>query len=119
MAATRENWKTTPLPVARASISLDRSYTDAEFARIREGNVPQEMEDKWFAFDEEPWLSLHRSWTGFGIYQVRFEPAGEGTRVAEVLVSRDTEQYTGTDCIADAMAEFERKTIKVLELAEG
>lgn len=103
MAATRDDWKNTPLPAARASTTLGRTYTAAEFERIREGSVPQEMEDKWFAFYEEPWLYLHRSWTGFGIYQVRFEPAGDGARVAEVLVSRDPEQYTGTDGTADAL----------------
>ena len=70
MAANRNDWKTTPLPAARVGITLDRTYAADEFARIKEGDVPQEMEDKWFAFYEEPWLYLHRSWTGFGIYQV-------------------------------------------------
>jgi len=71
MAATRDDWETTPLPTARASISLDRTYNAAEFMRIREGNVPQEMEDRWFVFYEEPWLHLHRSWTGFGVRLLR------------------------------------------------
>lgn len=61
------------------------------------------MEDKWFAFYEEPWLYLHRSWTGFGIYQVRFELTDGGHRVAEILVSRDPRQYTSTDGDADAL----------------
>jgi hypothetical protein len=103
MAATRDDWKTTPLPAARASITLDRTYSADEFARIKQGNVPQEMEEKWFAFYEEPWLYLHRSWTGYGIYQVRFEPADGGGRVAGVLVSRDPEQYRSTDGISDAL----------------
>jgi hypothetical protein len=103
MAATRGDWKTTPLPVARASIDLHRAYSAEEFARIQEGNVPQEMEDKWFAFYEAPWLYLHRSWTGYAVYQVRFEPADGGGRVAEVLVSRDPDQYRSTDATSDAL----------------
>lgn len=103
MAATRDDWKSTPLPAARAAISLDRVYTAAESERICKGNVPQEMEDKWFAFYEEPWLHLHRSWTGFGIYQVRFESVDGGSRVAEVLVSRDPEQHMSTDSTRDAL----------------
>jgi hypothetical protein len=35
MAATRDDWNTTPLPTARASITLDRNYSADEFARIR------------------------------------------------------------------------------------
>jgi hypothetical protein len=103
MTASRNDWKTTPLPVARAAIACDRTYSANEFALIREGHVPEEMEDKWFAFYEKPWLYLHRSWTGFGIFNVRFEPVGEGARVAEVLVSRDAEQYTSTDDTSDSL----------------
>jgi len=82
---------------------LDRTYSADEFARIQEGHVPQRMEDKWFAFYEVPWLYLHRSWTGYGVYQVRFESTDGVDRVAEVLVSRDPEQYRSTDGAFDAI----------------
>ncbi len=103
MAAKRDDWKTITLPTARTSISLDRTYTADEFERICEGNIPQEMEDKWFAFYEEPWLYLHRSWSGFCIYQVRFERTGIEVHVAEVLVSREAEQYKSKDGVADSL----------------
>jgi len=62
------------------------------------------MEDKWFTFYEEPWLHLHRSWSGFCIYQVQFELIATGSyRVAQVIVNRDPEQYKGTDDKADAL----------------
>jgi ADP-ribosyl-[dinitrogen reductase] hydrolase len=51
------------------------------------------MEDKWFAYYEEPRLYLHRSWTGFLIYRVRFEPEGEGGRAVELEVNEDRGQY--------------------------
>ena len=103
MAATRDDWNITPLPAERASITVDRTYSPVEFARIKEGNVPHEMEDKWFAFYEGPWLYLHRSWTGYGIYQVRFELSDDGARVAEALVSREAKQYESTDGNSDAL----------------
>lgn len=103
MAATRNDWKAAPLPTARTSITFDRTYSADEFARIQEGHVPQRMEDKWFAFYEEPWLYLHRSWTGYAVYQVRFESVDGGGRVADVLVSRDSEQYRSTDGAFDAL----------------
>jgi hypothetical protein len=103
MAASRDDWKTTPLPVARVELTCDRTYSADEYARLKEGHIPEEMEDKWFAFYEEPWLYLHRSWTGFGIFQVRFERVGKGGRVAESLASRDPEQYTSTDDTGDSL----------------
>lgn len=103
MAATRDDWRITPLSSARTSVTLDRTYSRDEFTRIKEGHVPKEMEDKWFVFYEEPWLYLHRSWTGYGIYQVRFEPTDNGIRVAEAIVSRNPNQYQGTDDNSDAL----------------
>jgi hypothetical protein len=103
MVARRNDWKTTPFPAKHEATTLDRTYTGAELGRILQGTVPEVMEDKWFTFYEEPWLYLHRSWTGFGIFQVRFEPVGDGARVAEVLVNRDPAQYTSTDSTADAL----------------
>jgi hypothetical protein len=103
MIATRGDWKTAPLPSARKSLLFDGSYTSAEFERIKEGLIPESMDDKWFVFFEEPWLHLHRSWTGFCIYQVRFEPAGEGVRVAEVLANREPDQYGETDDTRDML----------------
>ena len=62
--ATRTSWKTLPLPEARVAVDFTASCTKEEFQRIRRGLIPREMEDKWFIFYEEPWLYLHRSWTG-------------------------------------------------------
>lgn len=100
--AVRGDWKTTPMPQARAAVALDRSYTFAEFAALQAGLIPAEMEDKWFIFFEDPWLYLHRSWTGFCVFQVRFETTKTGVRVAEALVNRDPKQYAGTSGSEDA-----------------
>ena len=100
--AVRGDWKTRPMPEARATIALEHSYTLAEFAALQAGLVPEEMEDKWFIFFEDPWLYLHRSWTGFCIFQVRFETTATGVRVAEALVNRDPAQYGGTSAREDA-----------------
>jgi hypothetical protein len=97
MAATRGDWKTKPLPAQRHAFSPDRNYSAEEFKRLQEGDIPREMEDKWFSFYEEPWLYLHRSWTGYCVYQVRFEVTASGARAVEALVNRNPRQYRGTD----------------------
>jgi hypothetical protein len=94
--ARRESWKTQPMPIweAHPSSGLTKKYSLAEFEEIKRGLVPEEMEDKWFIFYEEPWLYLHRSWTGFCIFQVRFERADSQVRIAQVLANRHPDQRT-------------------------
>jgi 8-oxo-dGTP diphosphatase len=59
------------------------------------------MEDRWLIFYEAPWLYLHRSWTGFCIYKVRFQPSGDGMSAVETVVNRDPSQYSETDGAKD------------------
>ncbi len=103
VVVTRGDWKTKPFPPVHESIALDRRYSPAEFQHLKEGHIPTRMEDKWFAYYEEPWLYLHRSWSGYCVYKVRFDSAGGQARVAEVLVNREVEQYRSTDTARDAL----------------
>jgi hypothetical protein len=100
--ATRDSWQTKPMPEQRARLSLEHRYTPEEFEAIGRGFVPENMDDKWFIYLEQDWLYLHRSWTGLCIFQARFERAGNGHRIAEAWVNRDSEQYNSTDASYDA-----------------
>lgn len=102
--AQRGDWKILPLAAQRADIRLTRRYSADDMARIRRGLIPREMEDKWFAYVEGETLHLHRSWTGFQIYQVTFAADGDGFVAARAEVTRDPEQYRQTDDDADARA---------------
>ena len=65
------------------------------------------MEDKWFIFYEEPWLYLHRSWTGAGIYGVRFQSDGAIVPAVESWASRDA-SYKATS------VEYDRAILRFL-----
>ena len=106
--ATRGSWKIYPCPAERATLKLAEVYSLSEFEQIKVGLIPQEMEDKWFMFFEEPWLFIHRSWTGFCIYGIRWESSPQGAAVVETWVSRDKEQYRET------RTEYEEKLLKFL-----
>jgi hypothetical protein len=97
MAATRESWETKPLPETRKRIPYARTFGATERARLVEGLLPQEMEDKWFIFYEAGWLFLHRSWTGLCIYAVLLRDEAGGCIVDEAWVNRDPAQYRETD----------------------
>ena len=58
--ATSTSWKTEPLPANRVRLKLERSFDAAEWDALQQGVIPEEMEDKWFIYEEGGWLNFHR-----------------------------------------------------------
>ena len=99
----RPDWKLFPLPERFSTIPLDQTYSDAESDLIMAGFLPREMEDKWFLFFENDTLFIHRSWTGYCIYQVHFvREGGMALRATHAEANRDPDQYRNTDDAEDA-----------------
>ena len=85
------------MPSESKLLLLEEVYTAAEFNNITEGLIPERMEDKWFIFYEAPVLYLHRSWTGFCIFAVYFEPLYDGGQIMKVVVNRNPSQHSETN----------------------
>jgi O-acetyl-ADP-ribose deacetylase (regulator of RNase III) len=89
----RGDWKAIPIerpvPISAPDIALQPD----QYAALKRGLKPQAMEDKWFAFFEGDRLYLHRSWTGFGIYEVEFVREGDVYVPDEVLVTDDPDKF--------------------------
>ena len=96
--ADRNDWKTSDMPEQHERFIFERSFTAQQMAVLRRGNIPQEMEDKWFWYMEGDTLFAHRSWTGFCIYRIDFKPDNNHL----VTVNRDPEQYKSTNIKEDA-----------------
>lgn len=99
--ARADSWKRLPAPAKRADLPFDAVYDADQYARLRQGRIPQEMEDKWFIYLEDGQLCLHRSWTGTWIYALRLEPEGASWRAAGAWVNRDPDQYGCTNLDVD------------------
>jgi hypothetical protein len=82
MAATKDRWKRIPF-TSGIAIPFQATFSGEEVDKLREGLVPEVMEDKWFIYLQEPHLFLHRSWTGQPVYRVKLEPTGAGASVVE------------------------------------
>ncbi len=95
--ARRGDWKTQPMPERHETFTLDRTFSSVQMTALRCGNIPQEMEDKWFWFMEGSTLYAHRSWTGNCIYIIEFGDDGHH----KVTVNRDPEQYGCTSTEED------------------
>ena len=96
--AKKTDWKTEPMPVRNATFQFKRKFTKEQMVALMKGNIPQEMEDKWFWYYEDGKLYAHRSWTGFCIYIIKFEM---NTGIHTVIVNRNPEQYKCTDISED------------------
>ena len=91
--ATRDSWTTHPMPEKHTRLMASWKFNDIEYNQMIRGLIPEQMEDKWFIFYEGGWLRFHRSWTGYCIYQVQLRERDSKIEVAQILVSRDLEQY--------------------------
>jgi hypothetical protein len=103
--ATRGCWKVLPLPEIQVDLCFAESYTTAEFELIKRGSIPDDMEDKWFIFFEEPWVYVHRSWTGSGVFGAEFRPSLGGASVVSSWVGRSQ---------ASAATDYDRALLKCL-----
>lgn len=95
--AVRSDWKALDMPQRHEEFILERTFTPEQMSILRRGNIPQEMEDKWFWYMEGDTLYAHRSWTGFCVYIIEFSDDGRH----KVTVNRDPEQYTCTSVEED------------------
>ncbi len=95
--AVRGDWKTSEMPARHDTFILDRCFTPQQMKKLRKGNIPQGMEDKWFWYMEGDTLFAHRSWTGYCIYRIDFSL--DNCHV--VTVSREPEQYKCTSIDED------------------
>ena len=106
--ATIESWKTLPTPAAREDLGFTARFTTPEAESMKRGFIPQSMDDRWFICFHDGWLFFYRSWTGYCTYGLRLDTTPKGMQVSESWVSRDPEQYRGTDI------EDDRKLVRHL-----
>ena len=96
--AVRGDWEIVPMPKRSKHIPMNIRISHENMKLIRRGVVPEQMEDKWFIFCDKDVLYLHRSWTGFCVYEVRFRDRGQYIELVDVVVNCDPAQYkVGTD----------------------
>ena len=106
--ATINSWKTHPAPADQEDLGFSGTFTPKEAEALKRGLIPQSMDDRWFISLDDGWLLFYRSWTGFCIYGLQLDATPDGMKVMESWVSRDPEQYRGTDI------EDDRKLVRHL-----
>lgn len=84
-----------------------RLWSAQEWAAIQRGHRSRDMDDRWDAFVEDDRLHLHRSWTGYGVYEAQFHPTDGGWRIRQAVVAADGSTYRrGSDAHESLMLEW-------------
>ena len=94
--ATKDSWKTRPMPEKQVTVPLDLRLTGGQMARIRCGHIPEAMEDHWFMYCDDERIRYYRSWTGNCIFEAAFEASGDGYRVTRLTINQDPEEHKAT-----------------------
>jgi 8-oxo-dGTP diphosphatase len=101
--AKKGDWKTINMPEKNKTVQLNVGFTNEQMEKIKYGFIPEEMEDKWFIYyiEEEENLYLHRSWTGFCVYVVKFKKIDGGCAAVSAVVNNEPEQYKSSASTED------------------
>ena len=103
----RHGWDLRPLSKPMPIPAPDRVWVSSELARIGRGYMASMMEEKWHGLVDGNCLRLHRSWTGYCIYEATFEPCEGGATITVALVEGDPERYSRYDDLTESqMLEF-------------
>ena len=96
-AATERDWtELQPMTRCHEHVPLDLTFDANQMRNLRLGFIPVDQSQKWFLYFEDGTLHFHRSWTGFKMFEVVFEPVGDGAAASFARVNLDPEIYTGT-----------------------
>jgi len=92
----KDDWKTSDFSKP-LTIKANFRITESQYAKIRFGLLPMQMEDKWFAYFDDGRIHLHRSWTGAKIYEAKINKSVPYYTITEILVERAPELYSNTN----------------------
>jgi len=105
-AVTRDEWELQKMPKLHATIRVNRHFSQREIEKIKLGFRPDSMDDHWFIFYEKDRLHIHRSWTGYCIYIVRFGNEAGDYVASELQANRNPKQFGASDDAYDAQMAF-------------
>src|SRR5262245_3631906 len=71
----------------------NRAWSAAEWNSIQQGFIASEMEERWLALVEGDRLYIHRSWTGYGIYEAQFAQVKDDWHIVEAVVEGNEQTY--------------------------
>ena len=95
-----------------------RVWSQEQWERIKRGYRARDMDEKWDVFVENHVAFLHRSWTGNGVFEASFSPAGDGWHIAAAQTSSERARTVSAE-LNRVLLELVLSTILLGEPAAG
>ena len=95
--ATKDSWHIEPMPEKSVVIPMYVPISREAMCVIKQGHIPDAMEDHWFMYCDDSTIRYYRSWTGHCIYIATYEDQGELYRITSLQLNGNPEQYSYAD----------------------
>ena len=95
--ATKDSWANLPMPEQCGVIPMHVEIPAEAMRIVKQGHIPEAMEDHWFMYCDESTIRYYRSWTGICIFIAKYEESGNKCLITELKVNRNSSQYGSTD----------------------
>lgn len=102
MGAEKQDWQNLPFEEMKL-IPYSATFSGRKYNKIAAGLIPQVMEDKWFIYMDGPYLCLHRSWTGLGVYRIKLEGENGDYFVTEAACASSVLQHSNPEYQAELL----------------
>ena len=80
-------------PAKTLEIVVNSNILAKDVTILRQGHIPQVMEDHWFMYCDDEYIRYFRSWTGDCAFEARLIPNGRFYRIYKLRVNRSLEQF--------------------------
>lgn len=90
--ASKSKWNTIPMTNPK-KLDVSISLNIEQLNKLKLGLIPNEMEDKWFAYFHNEYIHFHRSWTGYEIFKAKINTNDKGYQINEFWVEQNPEKY--------------------------
>ncbi len=94
--ATKDSWEIKPMPEKHITVPMDVTIPNVAMDVVKQGHIPEVMEDHWFMYCDENTIRFYRSWTGYCIYVAKYEDNGHSCHISQLTINRDPKQYSAT-----------------------
>ena len=91
-AATKKSWKNIKFNKPKY-IETSIAISNEQFEIIKQGLIPEAMEDKWFIYYTRGVIHFFRSWTGYEIYRATLQKSNAGYLISGLQVETNENKY--------------------------
>lgn len=90
--ASKNKMNTSPMTNPK-KLDVSIFLNNEQLQKLKLGLIPNEMEDKWFAYFNCEYIHFHRSWTGYEIFKAKVNTTDKGCQINEFWVEQNLDKY--------------------------